>query len=63
MDGYESLGRTKWERKHHVLFVPKCSRKSLRVELRRHLGEVSEKLAEQKEIGEGIFSRFERLTT
>jgi putative transposase len=31
------------------VFIPKCRRKTLYVELRRHLGEVFRKLAEQKE--------------
>ena len=31
------------------MFIPKCRRKTLYVELRRHLGEVFRKLAEQKE--------------
>ena len=33
----------------HVVFIPKCRRKTLYQELRRHLGEVFRKLAEQKE--------------
>ena len=32
-----------------MVFIPKCRRKTLYVELRRHLGEVFRKLAEQKE--------------
>jgi putative transposase len=49
MDEMESLSHTKWECKYHVVFIPKCRRKTLYVELRRHLGEVFRKLAEQKE--------------
>ena len=49
MDDYESLSHSKWECKYHVVFIPKCRRKTLYVELRRHLGEVFRKLAEQKE--------------
>jgi putative transposase len=49
MDEYESLSRPKWECKYHVVFIPKCRRKTLYVELRKHLGEVLRKLAEQKE--------------
>ena len=48
MDDYESLSHPKWECKYHVVFIPKCRRKTLYVELRRHLGEVFRKLAEQK---------------
>ena len=49
MDEVESLSHTKWECKYHVVFIPKCRRKTLYGELRRHLGEVFRKLAEQKE--------------
>jgi putative transposase len=49
MDDAESLSHTKWECKYHVVFIPKCRRKVLYGELRRHLGEVLKKLAEQKE--------------
>ena len=49
MDDYESLSHTKWECKYHVVFIPKCRRKTLYRELRRHLGDVFRKLAEQKE--------------
>jgi putative transposase len=49
MDDYESLNQIKWECKYHVVFIPKCRRRTLYVELRRHLGEVFRRLAEQKE--------------
>src|ERR1700681_2949245 len=49
MDDYESLSHTKWECKYHVVFIPKCRRKTLYAQLRRHLGEVFRRLAEQKE--------------
>jgi putative transposase len=49
MDDYESLSHSKWECKYHVVFIPKCRRKTLYLELRRHLGDVFRKLAEQKE--------------
>src|SRR5215471_18168153 len=49
MDEYESLSHTKWECKYHVVFIPKCRRKTLYVQLRPHLGEVFRKLAAQKE--------------
>src|SRR5216684_2009347 len=49
MDDYESLSHSKWECKYHVVFIPKCRRKTLYGELRRHLGEVFRKLAAQKE--------------
>ena len=49
MDEYESLSHTRWDCKYHVVFIPKCRRKALYGELRRHLGEVFKKLAAQKE--------------
>ena len=45
MDDYESLSHSKWECKYHVVFIPKCRRRTLYVELRRHLGEVFRRLA------------------
>ena len=49
------LSHTKWECKYHVVFIPKCRRKTLYRELRQHLGEVFRKLAVQKQsrIAEG----------
>jgi len=49
MDEYESLSHSRWECKYHVVFIPKCRRKKLYAELRRYLGEVFRRLAEQKE--------------
>ena len=49
MDDSESLSHAKWECKYHVVFIPKCRRKTLYGELRKHLGEVFRKLAMQKE--------------
>ena len=49
MDEFESLSHSKWECKYHVVFIPKCRRKVLYGSLRKHLGEVLRKLAEQKE--------------
>ena len=45
MDEYESLSHTTWDWKYHVVFIPKCRRKTLYQELRRRLGEVFRKLA------------------
>ena len=50
MDEYESLSHTTWDCKYHVVFIPKCRRKTLYQELRRHLGEVFRRLALQKEL-------------
>ena len=49
MDEAESLSHSRWDCKYHVVFIPKCRRKTLYEQLRRHLGEVFRKLAEQKE--------------
>ncbi len=49
MDEFESLSHTKWECKYHVVFIPKCRRKTLYAGLRPYLGEVFRRLAEQKE--------------
>ena len=29
MDEYQSLSHTRWECKYHVVFIPKCRRKTL----------------------------------
>lgn len=49
MDEYESLSHSRWECKYHVVFIPKCRRKTLYVSLRRHLGEVFRQLALRRE--------------
>ena len=49
MDESRSLNHTRWECKYHVVFIPKCRRKVLYKELRRHLGERFRQLAKQKE--------------
>ncbi|MGA8149032.1 MAG: IS200/IS605 family transposase [Gallionellaceae bacterium] len=49
MDDSESLSHSKWECKYHVVFIPKCRRKTLYEQLRPHLGEVFRKLAKYKE--------------
>jgi putative transposase len=49
MDDAESLSHSRWDCKYHVVFIPKCRRRTLYAQLRRHLGEVFKRLAEQKE--------------
>lgn len=49
MDGYESLSHSQWECKYHVIFIPKCRRKTLYQGLRPYLGEVFKRLAEQRQ--------------
>ena len=46
---YESLRHTTWECKYHVVFIPKCRRKSLFGQIRRELGGIFRELARQKE--------------
>jgi putative transposase len=49
MGKFQSLNRTTWECKYHVVFIPKCRRKTLYGSLRKYLGEVFRDLAAQKE--------------
>ncbi|WP_005033945.1 IS200/IS605 family transposase [Holophaga foetida] len=49
MDSSESLSHSRWECKYHVVFIPKCRRKTLYEKLRPHLGEIFKRLADQKE--------------
>ena len=49
MDTFESLNHSVWDCKYHVVFIPKCRRRTLYEELRRYLGEVFRKLAVQKD--------------
>jgi putative transposase len=49
MEEYESLNHTQWECLYHEVFIPKCRRKTLYVGLRKYLGEVFRRLAEQKQ--------------
>ena len=49
MDAYQSLNHSVWDCKYHVVFIPKCRRKTLYAGLRPHLGSVFRQLAEQRE--------------
>ncbi|MCB9943243.1 MAG: IS200/IS605 family transposase [Geminicoccaceae bacterium] len=49
MDTYQSLSHSVWDCKYHVVFIPKCRRKTLYTGLRPHLGVVFRQLAKQKE--------------
>ena len=49
MEQYESLNHTKWECKYHVVFIPKCRRRTIYGAIKQHLGPVFRTLAEQKE--------------
>jgi len=49
MQNYESLRHSAWECKYHVVFIPKCRRKTLYGQLRKELGGMFRELARQKE--------------
>lgn len=49
VDAFESLSHTRWDCKYHIVFIPKCRRKTIYEQLRKPLGEVFHKLAAQKE--------------
>ena len=49
MSNYRSLSHTKWECKYHVVFIPKYRKKVIYGEIRRYLGDVLRRLAEQRE--------------
>ncbi len=38
MDEFDSLSHSKWECKYHVVFIPKCRRRTLYGQLRQHFG-------------------------
>lgn len=40
MHKHENLSRTQWECLYHVVFIPKCRRRALYVELRKYLVDV-----------------------
>jgi putative transposase len=46
---YETLRHTTWECKYHVVFIPKCRRKTLYGGIRTELGRVFRELAEERE--------------
>lgn len=45
---YQSLCHTKWECNYHIVWIPKCRKKKIYGELRKHLGELFHELARQK---------------
>ena len=49
MDDGGTLAHARWECKYHVVFIPKFRRKLLYGQLRKELGAVFRRLAEQKE--------------
>ena len=49
MSDYRSLSHTKWDCKYHVVFIPKYRKKRIFGGIRRYLGDVLRRLAEQRE--------------
>ena len=49
MNDRQSSSHTKWECKFHVVWIPKCRRKTFHGQLRKNLGGVLHDLARQKE--------------
>ena len=49
MNNTQCLSHSRWECKYHVVWIPKCRKKSLYGQLRKNLGEVLHELARQKE--------------
>ena len=49
MANYKKLQHTEWECKYHVVFIPKYRKKAIYGQIRRELGDVLRKLAEQRE--------------
>ena len=49
MTDYRSLSHTKWDCKYHVVFIPKYRKKRIYGGIRRRLGEILRRLAEQRE--------------
>ncbi len=49
MNNAKSLSHSKWECKHHAVWIPKYRKKVLFGQIRKHLGEVFHELARQKD--------------
>lgn len=49
MHDIDSLCRSVWDCKYHVVWVPKCRRKTLYGQMRKRLGEMFHELARQRE--------------
>lgn len=44
-----SLAHSRWECKYHVVWIPKCRRKTLYGQLRKYLGQIFKELARSRE--------------
>jgi len=49
MNDASSLNHSRWECKYHVVWIPKCRRKTLFGQLRKYLGQVFKELARSRE--------------
>ena len=49
MENAESLSHTLWECKYHLVWIPKCRKKTLYGPLRKYLGSLFKDLASQRE--------------
>ena len=49
MNETRTLNHSKYECKYHLVFIPKYRKKTLYVELRKHLGEIFRELAKHRE--------------
>ena len=49
MEDYQSLSHTRWQCKYHVIFIPKYRRRKLFGVVRKELGRIFRRLAEQQE--------------
>ena len=49
MSNYRKLQHTEWDCKYHVVFIPKYRKKTIFGQIRRDLGEVLKRLAQQRE--------------
>lgn len=49
MKEYQSLSHTRWDCKYHIVFIPKYRKKVIYGALRKHLGEIFQELAKQRE--------------
>jgi len=49
METLQSLSHSRWDCKFHVVWIPKCRKKTLYGPLRKELGAVFHELARQKE--------------
>lgn len=45
---YESLAHSKWDCKYHIVFIPKCRKRTLYGQIRKFLAPVFHELASQR---------------